>query len=336
MTKRLEGRDEPILEPDLPIVDAHFHLFDRPGRRYMMDDYLADANAGHRIAASVYIETQSFSRADGPAWLKPLGEVEFANGVAAIGASEVYGPCRIAAAVVGHADLRRGAAVGELLDRQMSAAPDRFRGIRQITLYHPSEAPYRYMSMRPERVEMTDAGFRAGFAQLAPRGLSFDAAVFHTQLGNLASLAGAFPDTIIVLNHMGMAMGLEADRQVVFDEWRQSLHDLARLPNVVCKVGGLGMPMWGLGFETRTDAVGFRELADAWRPYIETAVEAFGVDRCMLESNFPPDGLSCGFVPLWNALKYVVRGVSADEKAALFHRTATRVYRLTLPAPHNA
>jgi predicted TIM-barrel fold metal-dependent hydrolase len=88
------------------------------------------------------------------------------------------------------------------------------------------------------------------------------------------------------------------------------------------------MPMWGFGFETRETPIGHLDLADAWRPYVETGLEAFGADRCMMESNFPPDGLSCGFVPLWNALKHIVRNASADEKAALFHDTAARVYRL--------
>ncbi|MBT2336597.1 amidohydrolase family protein [Variovorax paradoxus] len=329
--KRLEGRDETIIDPDLPIIDAHHHLFDRPALRYMLDDYLADAGAGHRIVASTYVETQAFVRPDLPELLRPVGEVEFANGVAAMSASGVYGTTRVCAAIVGYADLRFGDAVAELLDRSLEAAPERFRGVRQVTIEDPSEVSYRFMMQRPPVGIMKSAGFRPAFRHLAPRGLSFDTAIFHHQLPEIADLADAFPDTTIILNHMGMAMAMDMDEQgraEVLHAWRAALFEIARRPNVVCKVGGLGMPFWGFGFDARSEPVGYLELATAWKPYVETAIEAFGVDRCMMESNFPPDGRSCGFVPLWNALKHIVRASSPDEKAALFHRTAARVYRL--------
>lgn len=333
--KRLEGRDEPILEPDLPIIDAHHHLFDRPALRYLLDDYLADAGAGHRILASVYVETQAFERRDGPPMLRPLGEIEFANGVGAMAASGVYGPCLACAAIVGYADLRHGEAIGDMLDRAIALAPERFRGVRQVTIEHPSETPFRYMTHRPPVGVLTDPGFRPGIRQVADRGLSFDTAVFHNQLPEIAALADAFAQLPIVLNHVGMAMGMEmADNQRagVFAAWARDLRELARRPNVVCKLGGLGMPFWGFGFENRPEPLGYQELATAWRPFIETAIEAFGAQRCMMESNFPPDGRSCGFVPLWNAMKHITRHCSGDDKAALFHRTAARVYRIKLSA----
>jgi L-fuconolactonase len=333
--KRHEGRDEPILAPDLLIIDAHHHLFDRPALRYMLDDYLADAQAGHRIGASVYVETLAFGRLDGPEMLRPLGEIEFANGVGAMGASGVYGKARVAAAIVGSADLRFGDSVAQVLDRALELAPDRFRGVRQVTIDHPSEAPFRYMTHRPPAGVLAHSAFRSGFSHLASRGLSFDAAVFHHQLPDIAALADAFPDTTIVLNHIGMAMAMdmsESARADVYRDWETGLRDLARRANVQCKLGGLGMPFWGFGFENRADPVGYKELAETWRPFIETAIDAFGVDRCMMESNFPMDGRSCGFVPLWNALKHIVGGCSANEMAALFHGTAASVYRIDLDA----
>jgi len=332
-SKLLEGRDEPIIDPDIPIIDAHHHLFDRPPLRYMFEEYLADIQAGHNIVASVYIETQAMARPDGPEVLRPIGEIEFANGVAAMSASGIYGPSRVAAAIVGYADLRAGDRVSEMLDRALSVAPERFRGIRQITIEHPSEVPYRYITHRPPRGIMQSSEFRPGFRQLAKRGLSFDAAVFHNQLPEIADLADAFPDTTIVLNHLGLAMALEMDdqsRQEVFRNWRDNLHELARRSNVVCKIGGFGMPFWGFGLEKRTDPVGYVELAVLWKPYVEVAIEAFGADRCMMESNYPPDARSCGYVPIWNALKHIVRSYSADEKNALFHGTAARVYRIDI------
>jgi len=174
----LVGRDEPIIDPDIPIIDAHHHLFVRPALRYMLDDYLADARAGHRIVASVYVETMAFARPSGPELLRPLGEIEFANGVGAICASGNYGDCRVCAAIVGHADLRLGDRVAELLDRALEIAPDRFRGVRQVAIDDPSDAPFRFVPVRPPRGLMKHPGFRPGFHQLVKRGLTFDAALF--------------------------------------------------------------------------------------------------------------------------------------------------------------
>jgi predicted TIM-barrel fold metal-dependent hydrolase len=333
MSKRFDGRDEPIIEPDLPIIDAHHHLFERPGLRYLLDDYLADTRLGHRIVASVYMEILAFARPHGPAHLRPLGEIEFANGVAAMAASGFYGPCRVAAAIVGQADLREGDGVGELLDLAIQRAPERFRGIRMITMDHPSPAPFRHVTNKPPSGSLHHPQFRKGFAHLARRGLSFDAAVFSLQLGDIAELADAFPATPIVLNHGGMAMGLEMpaeERLALLPPLRASLRDLALRPNVTCKIGGFGMPLWGFGLseDDRAESVGYRELAAAWAPYVEAAIDAFGPARCMMESNFPVDGRTCGFVPLWNALKYIVRAYTPAEKAALFHDTAARVYRV--------
>lgn len=150
----------------------------------------------------------------------------------------------------------------------------------------------------------------------------------------MIELADAFPDTTIVLNHCGHAMAIELNasaRERVFHDYRRLMIEANRRPNIHCKVGGLGMPFWGVGFEERRDAIGYGELAKAWRPYVETTIEAFGVNRCLMESDYPPDGRCAGFVPLWNALKYIFRSASADEKAALFHGTAARVYRIRVP-----
>ena len=333
MTKRLEGRDEPIIEPGIRIVDAHHHLFDRPNLRYLLDDFLGDAAAGHHIVGSVYVETQAMVRARGPAHLSSLGEIEFANGMGAMSSSGRYGDARVCAAIVGFADLSAGDRIAELLDKAQAAAPERFRGVRQMTFAHPGEALKKLLAVRfPEGILKSD-GFRQGLRQVASRGLSFDATVFHTQIPELAELADAFPDTTMVLNHLGMAMGygLDADgRAEVFREWRTQMIELARRPNVVCKVGGLGMPFWGFGLEARKDVLGFTELADHWRPYVETGIEIFGANRCLMESNFPLEGVSCGYVPFWNAMKHIVRDASPAEKSALFHDTAVRVYRIDL------
>lgn len=333
-TKRHEGRDEPILDPNLAIIDAHHHLFDLPGNRYMADDLLEDASGGHRIVATVYCEAQIFTRAHGPEVLRPLGEVEFANGVGAVHASGRYGDARLCAGIVGHANLTLGARIGELLDRCMAAAPDRYRGIRHVTLDYPDDRPFRYvMTYKPPAGILDHLDFDAGLAEVEKRGLSYDAAIFNPSLTKIAAIADRFPNLAIVLNHMGTAMGIEmdaAERADVFRRWSADLRELSRRANVRCKVGGLGMPMWGFRFEEREEPLGYRELAEVWAPYVHTAIEAFTPARCMMESNFPPDGRSCGYIPLWNALKHVTRDYSDDERRLLFSQTAQETYRLDL------
>ena len=331
--KRDEGREEEILEPDIVILDAHHHLFDRPALRYLLEDYLADAGLGHKIAATVYIETQAMARRDGPEALRPIGEIEFALGVGAMCDSGVYGSSRVAAAIVGFADMTTGDRIAETLDRAMAIAPERFRGIRQIAMAHPDPSVLKILTHRPPDDLLKSPSFLSAFRQLGPRGLSFDAAVLHHQLPELSALAAEHPDTPVVLNHLGLATAIgksPQERAEIFQAWRGNMQELARRPNVSCKVGGLGTTYWDFGFTRRTDPVGYKELATAWKPYVETAIEAFGADRCMMESNFPNDGRSCGFVPLWNAMKTIVKDCSPEQKAALFHGTAARVYRIDL------
>jgi len=334
----LAGRDEPILDPDLPIIDAHHHLFSRPSLRYMFEDYLADASLGHRIVATVYMEIQAFMRPTGPEVLRSLGEIEFANGVGAVGASGVYGSCRLCAGIIGHADMRLGDQVAVLLDRALAAAPERFRGVRQIAIDDPTETPYKFISTRPPRGLFKSPGFRPAFKHLVQRGLSFDAAVFHHQLPDVIELADAFPDATIVVNHCGHAMTMEMEesqRGEVIERYKTLMVEAARRPNIFCKVGGMGMPFWGFRFEERKDPIGYLELANAWRPFVETTIEAFGPERCMMESNYPQDARSAGFVPLWNAMKHITRAASPEDKAALFHGTAAKIYRLDLPSLGN-
>lgn len=321
-----------ILEPDLPIIDSQHHLRDRSDSPYMFEDLVADTQRGHNIVATVYVESMSMMRKDGPEVLRPIGEIEFANGVAAVSATGKYGPCRINAAIVGYADLRFGAGVGELLDRSLATAPDRFRGIRQCTLEHPDPTVWRYVPHPPEVGIMSHPQFRQGFKELASRDLVFDTAVFHHQLPEIAKLADEFPDTTIVLNHIGQVAGtaLVGGPAQSFDEWRGFIADLAQRPNVVCKVGGMGQPYFGFGFELKDRLPTYLELAQVWRPWTEAVIEAFGVDRCMMESNYPADRRSCDYVTLWNALKHIVTGASSEEKNALFHGTAARVYDISI------
>lgn len=334
-TKRQEGRDEPILDPDLPIIDSHIHLFDLPGNKYMVEDYLEDAQGGHNVLAAIYCETQTFARTTGPDHMKPLGEVEFANGVAAMTATGRYGKCVVGAGIIGHANLTFGAQIGELLDRCMAAAPDRYRGIRHVTLDYPDERPYQFiMTYRPPAGILDHPEVPHALAELSKRGLSYDAAVYDYGLPRLTEVIDQFPDLTVVLNHIGNFVGVDMDQDEhsqKFKELSANLRELAKRPNVYCKVGGLGMPQVGFGFEKREEVVGYETLAEGFGPHIELAIEAFGTDRCLFESNFPPDGRSSGFIPTVNAYKHVLRGLSDSEKRDVFGRNAARVYRLDVP-----
>lgn len=322
-------RQEEALEPDLPIVDAHHHLWDRLDWRYLFDDYRGDIDqSGHTIAGTIYMQAQSMYRAGADPAFKVVGETEFATGVAAMSASGLYGATRICAGIVGHADLRLGAAVAPVLDAHMTAGGQRFRGIRHVATWDAEASLMNPLSAGPPGL-LLDSTFRAGFAELARRDLVFDAWVFHPQLSDVADLADAFPQTSIVLDHLGGIVRIgpySGQDEIAFSAWAQAIRDLARRPNLYVKIGGLGMRINGFGFERGALPPTSEDLATAWRPYVETAIEAFGAERCMFESNFPVDKGSYAYGTGWNAFKRLTRGASAQERSNLFHDTALHVY----------
>ena len=326
---------EAALEPELPIIDPHHHLWDTEHRgRYFLPELLADISGGHNIVSTVFLECQAMYRAGGPVEMRPVGEVEFVNGIAAMSASGQYGPCRVAEAIVGHADLTIGARVRDVLEALIAAGNGRFRGIRHGVSHDPNEAIAKFISRFVPPHQLADATFRQGFAELAKLGLSFESWQYHPQLPEAVDLAHAFPDTTIILNHVGGVLGVgpyAGKRQEILASWRKDISALAKCPNVNVKLGGLGMSSFGFGFEHQDAPPSSAELAEAWRPYVEHCIEAFGPERCMFESNFPPDKQSCGYTELWNAFKRLTSGASAAEKKALYSGTAARVYRIIAP-----
>jgi L-fuconolactonase len=326
----LDRRREPILEPALPIIDPHHHLWDRSDWRYLLDDLLADTSTGHNILATVYVQARAMYRAAGPEEMKPVGETEFVNGVAAMCASGTYGKIRVAAGIVGHADLTLGDRVEAVLAALTRAGGDRFRGIRHITAWD-ADASILNPSYRPPRGLMGDAKFRDGFKTLGRLGLSFDAWLYHPQIDDVTALARACPGTRIVLNHVGGPVGIgpyAGRHKEIFPGWAASIKALAACDNAFVKLGGLGMRIGGFGFDERAEPPSSQTLADTWRPYVETCIAAFGTKRAMFESNFPVDKGSYSYPVFWNACKLLAKGASADEKADLFAGTAARFYRL--------
>ncbi|XPG43084.1 amidohydrolase family protein [Variovorax sp. KK3] len=319
--------EEPVLLPELPIVDAHHHFYDRLGWVYLADDYLADTRTGHDVRASVYMQALTRYRTEGPEALKPIGETSFV--VASTATPNGEAP-KLAHGIVGYGNLRLGADVREVLEAHIEAGAGRFRGVRHLTTWDAHPSLVNPLSAAPRGL-LLDKVYRQGVAQLAPLGLSYDAWLFFPQLPELLDLAKAFPDTAIVINHCGGIVRIgayEERRAEIFGLWSTSIRELATLPNVFVKLGGLGMRINGFEFELGERPPSSQQLADTWRPWMETCIEAFGAERCMFESNFPVDKGSYGYRTLWNAFKRLAAGAGADERQALFEGTASRVYRL--------
>jgi L-fuconolactonase len=326
---------EAALEPDLPVIDPHHHFWDTPQRgTYFLPDLLSDIGGGHNIVSTVFLECQAMYRKSGPREMAPVGEVEFVNGIAAMSASGTYGSCRVAEAIIGHADLTIGARVRDVLEAQIKVGGGRFRGIRYGVSWDASPEIMKHSSRIVPPGLTSDPTFRQGLAQLAPLGLSFESWQYHPQLPAAIDLARAFPETTFILNHVGGVLGVgpySGRRAEILAGWRKDINELAKCPNVNVKLGGVGMTSFGFDFHERDVPPSSEELAAAWRQYVEPCIEAFGVNRCMFESNFPPDKQSCGYTELWNAFKRITAGASAAEKTALYSGTAARVYKLTVP-----
>jgi predicted TIM-barrel fold metal-dependent hydrolase len=288
---------EDALEPELPVCDPHHHFWKhRAGGhlrnpRYLLEELVADTTSGHNITSTVFIECRQEYR---------------------------------------HVDLTLGERARAVLEAQIEAGGGRFRGIRHTASWDASDA-VRNGYLNPPPGLYLDRSFRAGFSHLAPLGLTFEAWCYHPQVPDVTSLARAFPETTIVMDHLGGPLGLgpyAERRDDVFRHWQGVITDLASCPNVVIKLGGIQMDVSGFHWEDRPKPPTSEELARATRPWHQFALETFGTDRAMFESNFPVDKLSCGYGVLWNSFKRIASGASAAEKARLFHDNAVRVYRI--------
>ena len=326
----LANVQEAPIEPELPIIDPHHHLWSRPGNVYVLDDLLADLS-GHNVRQTVFIECSAMYRAGGPEEFRVLGETEWVQGVAAQSASGGFGELRAAAGIIGSANLMLGDRVAPVLEAHLAASPQRFRGIRHRAAWaEPGVLATPPPPTQPQHLLLNE-DFRKGFAYLRVYGLTFEAWLYHTQLLELADLARAFPDTVIILNHLGGPIGVgpyAGKRDEVFARWKTDLTQVAACPNVVLKVGGIQMVVNGFGWHEHPKPPTSDELLEMNRDWYLYAIEQFGPERCMFESNFPVDKLSCSYTVLWNQFKKLSKGFSSHERAAMFHDTARRVYRL--------
>ena len=320
---------EDIIDPDQPIIDPHHHLWHARPDRYLLEDLVADVTTGHNVRSTVFIQCGSAYRKDGPEELRPVGETEFVAAIAKATEGNEYGAFRACPGIVGHADCLLGDRIDAVLEAHIQAGGGRFKGIRHSGTYDPGIAPTappgapEGLYLRPD--------FQRGFSRLAKYDLTFEAWLYHPQLGDLIDLLRNNPANRVVLDHFGGPLGVgpyEGRRSEVFAQWSASMRELARFPNLYVKLGGLAMNVNGFGYHHQPMPPGSGEMANAWKPYVETAIEAFGTRRCMFESNFPVDKGMCGYATLWNAFKRIAAACSAEEKADLFHRSAATFYSL--------
>ena len=319
--------EEDVLEPDLPIVDPHHHLWLRGGYTYLMPELAADMDCGHNIAATVFAECHSMYRKDGPEEERSLGETEFVTGQAAMSASGEFGPARACAVMFGNVDMTLGAAAEPLLERHIETSGGRFRGVRYSTGW---DADDRIRSVAPESGMLVEGKVKEAASILARLGLALDSWLYHPQLDEVAELADAVPDLTIVLNHVGSPIlggPYRGRRDEVFAEWRERIRRVGERENVYVKLGALPIRMPDFAGD-RSLPPGSEEVAAAWRPWIETCIEAFSPARAMYESNFPVQKRWCSYQVCWNAFKRISQAATATEKVDLFAGAAARAYRI--------
>jgi len=327
----LDLQHENAIEPDLEIVDAHHHIWGEPGPLYSAADLLDDiASSGHNVVATVFVQGGTMYRTGGAEEMRPLGETEQAANIGAAAQCGSFGGVRICDRIVGYIDLRHGERVNEIVEQHVALAKRRFVGVRQSSALDDDPA-VRTLRVLPPRGLLADPKFREGFSVLGKLGVSFDAWLYHPQLPELTELARAIPQTRIIVDHLGGPVGVGSyagKRDDVFVSWQRDIRTLSECENVFVKLGGLAMRVNGFAFHERPAPPSSDDLAESFRPFIETCIECFGPKRGMFESNFPVDKASCSYAVLWNAFKKIASGCSAEEKRWLFHNTAAQVYQM--------
>jgi L-fuconolactonase len=318
---------EVALEPQLPIIDAHIHLWDFSTPAYFASDLAHDANAGHAVQASVYVECTMGYDDSAPQALRPVGETRFAL-AQALAAPDSH---RVAAAILGAADLSQGKAVEPILQAHKEAASGRFRGIRTRAAWDDDPvAGYPGSSSAPEGL-LCQPGFVEGVKCLGANGMSLDVWLFHTQLPDVCHLARQCPNVPIVINHTGGPLGVGAyagKRAEVFAVWSANIREVAKHANVHIKLGGLGISRIGFGFDALPEPLSSDTLAKMWGPYVATCIDAFGPERCLFASNFPVDKAVCSYTTLWNTFKKLTYAFSTHERAGMFFGNAQALYRI--------
>lgn len=315
---------ETVIEPDLPIVDPHHHLWPNgTGMGYGLEELKADTTDGHRIINTVFVECGAVydRRSSDP--FACVAETAYVAGEAE------RDPDHLIAGIVAKADLRSDH-LAEILDAHTEAGLGRFRGIRHALAFAHHPEVLSIPGRGPEGLAY-DPDFQRGVALLGARGLTYDSWHYHYQNREFLDLARAVPDTIMVLDHFGTPIGVgpyAAQKADILAQWKTDIAEIATCPNVVAKLGGMAMPDNGYGWNSAPQPATAAELIAAQADMYRHTIECFGPERCMFESNFPVDRMSLAYRTVWNAFKLMTKDFSPGERDALFSGTATRVYRL--------
>lgn len=336
---------EDAIDPSQKIIDAHHHLWDYPTLgdygdevsthcRYTGDELVADIKlSGHNIINTVFVECMSMYNASGGPQAT-VGEVEYVQATAAMSNAGYWGESRpLCGGIIGHVDLRMGAAVREPLEAMMTVR--NFRGIRHSHNWDANEdVP---VSHNPNAAEMLGSPeFREGFAVLDELGLVFDSWGWFTQLDELAELADSFPNTTIIINHLGAPLGVgpySSHANGINPDWQRYIVEIAKRPNVMIKLGGAGLAVLNFGFSGFDKASpSSLQLANAWLPTFKILIDAFGCERGIFESNFPVDKISASYGNTWNAFQRICQSLELSQlqKDQLFYQNAARVYRIAV------
>jgi predicted TIM-barrel fold metal-dependent hydrolase len=328
-------QEDPI-DPEVAIVDPHFHLMSDPFC-YDLHQWVTDMNSGHKVIATVHAQAgQAHHRTAGPDHLKPVGETEFLLGVIEA-ADRLPGAPPVCTGIIGGGDLTRSAAaVADLLDAHIAVGGERFKGVR-VNLFWSYAKDGSMMAIEGSG----DLAERllAGVNELTARNLSLDLICYHSNLLQVAHIAASFPRTTVVVNHLGTIVDTRpspAARQDMIDTWREGIDALASHPNVHMKLGGCANPIVGhsmpemLVLRDRSKPPSSEELAEAYGPWVEYVIDRLGPKRCMFESNFPLDKTTCSYRTLWNAFKRLSRRYAPEARRALLSQTAADTYRLAI------
>jgi predicted TIM-barrel fold metal-dependent hydrolase len=318
---------EDVLEPALPIIDPHHHLWLRSGYTYLMPELAADLASGHNIIATVYAECHSMYRKDGADGQRSLGETEFVRGQAAMSNSGEFGNARACDVMFGNVDLTLGGAVEPILEQHIEASGGCFRGVRLSSGWHADD---KIGNVAAQPQLLLDPRVNEAVAVVKRLGLSLDCWLYHPQIDEVAQLADAHPDLTIILNHVGSPIlggPYRGKTDDVFKQWKAAIIRLGKRDNVFVKLGALPIRMPSYEGD-RSLPPSSQEVAAAWQPWMETCIEAFGPSRSMYESNFPVQKRWCSYQVCWNAFKRISAGASAAEKTDLFAGAAARAYRM--------
>ena len=325
---------EDIIDPGREIVDPHHHLWERPGWSYLLDDLHLDTGSGHRVTKTVFVECRASYLESGPEHLKPVGETEFVAKIAeqsalAAGGKTSVETTAVISAIVAHADLKRDD-VDEVLSAHEAAGNGLFRGIRHAGARDPYPEALTIPGRAPAGL-YRDPAFQRGVARLGELGYSYDTWHYHHQNPDFAELARAVAGTTMILDHFGTPLGVgpyAGKSEEIFAQWCIDINNISACPNVVAKLGGLAMPDNGFAWHTRGQPASSDELVESQRDYYLHAINAFGPQRCMFESNFPVDKFSLSYHVYWNAMKKIASEFNESEQTAMFQGTASRIYRL--------